>query len=109
MPDFVRGLASALADYPVYIRRLEQRFLERQFSNMDVKDAKLAELLEQYCTSVRMEADILYNEELLSGANQYILPAKYRFASCVEEAVARVKSGESEELLNAVLNTIFVV
>ncbi len=109
MPDFVRGLVSALADYPVYIRRLEQRFLERQFSNMDVKDAKLAELLEQYCTSVRMEADILYNEELLSGANQYILPAKYRFASCVEEAVARVKSGESEELLNAVLNTIFVV
>ncbi len=97
MSDFVQGLSSALADYPVYIRRLEQQLLEKQLSGIDVEDAKFAKLLEQYCTSIRREAECLYNEELLAGANQYILPFKYRFGFGAEKTLVGIKTGRPKE------------
>ena len=97
MPDFIQKLTPALSDYPIYIRRLEQQFLEKQFSNQDVEDEKLLKLLEQYCTSIRMEARILYNERILTGPKCYILPYKYRFAFCIEAVLSNIESGEYKD------------
>lgn len=85
MSDFVREITPALSDYPIYVRRLEQQFLKKQLSDIDMEDTKRAELLEQYCASVHKEAECLYKEELLAGMNQYILPFKYRFVFGTEK------------------------
>lgn len=54
MSDFVREITPALSDYPIYVRRLEQQFLKKQLSDIDMEDTKRAELLEQYCASVHL-------------------------------------------------------
>ena len=107
MPDFIQKITPALSDYPIYIRRLEQRFLETQFLQNDIKDTKLLKLLEQYCKSVHMEANILYKEELLTSSVHYILPSKYKYVLEVEKIISRPETKNSTDYI-PILQQLFI-
>lgn len=105
MSNFIREVTPSLSGYPVYILRLEQQFLEKQLSNIDMEDAKLAKLLEQYCASVSEEAKYLYKKELLTGANQYILPFKYQFAFGIDKALVGIEPDEPDKTISILRKT----
>ena len=99
MPDFLQKLSPLLADYPVCALRMEQRFLEKQLQSIQesAESTRFTSLLEQYCRSIREEAGILYKKELLSSADCYVLPYKYRFSFAAEKILENPECGNHKD------------
>lgn len=87
MPDFCRRLEGITADYPVFFRRLERRFLEKQFGQENMTISQVYELLQQYCECAAGEAEALYKEEIADALDSYALPYQFRFAGAMRRGL----------------------
>ena len=89
MDDFCQKLLPGLSEsgYPLFTERLIQHFLERQLTQGLLEPSRLLALLNEYCESVIADAKMIYRDELLNDVDSYILPAKYKFAVRIQNAL----------------------
>lgn len=99
MPGRQQRLALLMAEYPICSGRLEQRFLERQLLGGGKETQELLQLLRQYCNSVRMEADIMYREEIVLNPDFYALPYRHKFALLIEQVLDNLESSNYGECI----------
>lgn len=92
MPERLQKLVPLMAEYPLCAGRLEQHFLEKQLSGGFRDTQELIELLRRYCKSVRMEADTIYKEEIISNPDFYVLPYQHRFALLMEKVLDKFEN-----------------
>lgn len=94
MPEFLKRFEQTAENYPIFSRRLEQRFLEKQLGQESLTDSQLYELLKQYCNCITREAGALYRDEILSSPGCYALPYLYKFALAMKKAYDAFETGD---------------
>ena len=72
----------------------------------EAETAKLLELLKQYCSSVRCEAETLYKEEILTIPDYYALPSRYKFVFMAEKVLDNLENGKYEICIEMLRNAI---
>lgn len=85
MEGRLQKLRLLMPAYPIFTGKAEQYFFEKQLTHGIIEDLQLLELLKQYCSSVRKEADTLYHTALLSKPDYYALPSRYQFAFAMQQ------------------------
>lgn len=80
MPEFTRNIQMQTDGYHIYIGKLQQCFLEKQFMQNTLETPQLLEMLQEYCRCILTEAETLYKEDILSNPDYYALPSRYKFA-----------------------------
>lgn len=88
-----------MSEYPICAGRLKQHFLEKLLAGGFRETEELLEYLRQYCESVRIEADILYKEEILSDPEYYGLPYQCRFALIMERMLEGLENKKYAECI----------
>lgn len=99
MPEALQKLRPLMVDYPIFAGRLEQSFLEKQLSQGMTETSRILELLDEYCKSVRQEAETLYREEVLAIPDYYALPSRYKFVFMAEKILAQLDGGHYTECI----------
>lgn len=87
MEDFLEQAGRLMPDYPVCIRRLEQRFLEKQLMQEKLEACQVYNLLSRYCECTLEEAGVLYKDEVAGNPGHYALPCQIRFAGVMKAAL----------------------
>ena len=87
MPERLQRFKSLTADYPLFLGRLEQRFLEKQLSDGGCGTEQLLELLRRYCNIVYREAESIYKEEIVANPDYYALPYQIKFALFIRQVL----------------------
>ena len=82
-----REIQRLYEEHPLFAERLIQHFLERQLTQGLLEPSRLLALLNEYCESVIADAKMIYRDELLNDVDSYILPAKYKFAVRIQNAL----------------------
>lgn len=95
--EFLKKLLEILEERPLFAERLTQAFLEKELTRGMLEPAYLAELLAGYCESVTADAKMLYRKEILEDSDSYMLPAKYKFAVRIKEALELIENGKITE------------
>lgn len=80
--------------YPLFAERLKQHVLERQMTQGLLEPSRLLTLLDEYCSSVISDAQMIYRDELLKNPDSYILPAQYKFAVCIRDVLQLMETGD---------------
>ncbi|MEZ3435918.1 MAG: glycosyltransferase [Lachnospiraceae bacterium] len=93
MPERLRRLCLLMPDHPLFTRKAEQYFLEKQLTRGIVEGPKLLELLGKYCECIRNEASVLYHPAILSRPDFYALPSRYKFAFIMEKLLGHLETG----------------
>lgn len=99
MPEFLAGVQTGMSDYPIYIGRLEQHFLERQLIRCGSDIPHMLELLQDYSGSTIAEAEMIYNKEILQDPEHYALPFQYRFAFTIKRILKCLDNKEYAECI----------
>lgn len=102
LPDldaFYQELLPELSDHPLLAERLHQRFLERQLTQGLLAPTRLLELLEDYCKSIISDTTRIYRDEILNDLDSYILPAQYKFAVRIHNALQLIANGNYAECI----------
>ena len=92
MPDFLAGIQTGMAEYPIYAERLEQRFLEKQLLRGGLDVSRILGLLRRYSDSTLAEAELLYNKEILQDPEHYALPFQYKFAFIIRKVLENLEN-----------------
>ena len=92
MPDFLAGIQTGMAEYPIYAERLEQRFLEKQLLQGGLDVSRILGLLRRYSDSTLAEAELLYNKEILQDPEHYALPFQYKFAFIIRKVLENLEN-----------------
>lgn len=106
MPVHMEKLCPLMTDYPIYAERLKQSMLEKMLAQGMTETAKLLELLKQYCSSVRCEAETLYKEEILTIPDYYALPSRYKFVFMAEKVLDNLENGKYDTCIEMLRNAI---
>lgn len=91
MDTFYQKLLPELSGHPLLAERLHQHFLERQLTQGLLEPERLLELLEIYCESVISDTKMIYRDDILNSPDSYILPAQYKFALRIQNALQLIE------------------
>ena len=87
MPERLQRFGRLTADYPLFLGRLEQHFLEKQLLDGACETEQLMELLGRYCNIVYREAEVVYKEEIVANPDYYALPYQIKFALFIRQVL----------------------
>lgn len=89
MEELYQNLLPELTDsgYPLFAERLKQSVLKKKLTQGLLEPTRLLNLLDEYCGSVIADAKMIYRKEILNDPDSYILPAQYKFAVCIRNAL----------------------
>lgn len=99
MDTFYQKVLLELSEHPLLAERLHQRFLERQLTQGLLAPTRLLELLEDYCKSIISDTARIYRDEILNDLDSYILPAQYKFAVRIQNALQLIANGNYAECI----------
>lgn len=95
--EFYEKLHRLLKKRPLFAERLKQAFLEKKLSQGILEPFYMKKLFSDYCESVIADARMLYRREILESQDSYLLPAKYKFAVRMQDALGLIESGRIAE------------
>ncbi len=108
MQEFGEKIRQELEAYPLLMERLRQCFLEKQLTRGMLESSHLASLLSDYCVSVIADAEMVYRDEILEDLESYVLPAKYKFAVFVKEALRMIENGELSDCVPLISEALHI-
>lgn len=104
--SFYEDIVPLLGDYPLYISKLEQGFLEKRLSQGIIAHSELVQLLHRYCDNLIAGAKKIYRDEVLYGSEIYALPSQYRFAFLTDKILGLIECGQFADCIPFLKETL---